>query len=474
MICPNCKAMLASNATRCHKCGQVFNNQGNQPFVSNQYNNSYNQQNSVGSGPLYGQSFNNQQNLGSTTYNNYAQGPQNFNNQSYSTPPQQVKQKNPSSGLGIAALIFSIFGCTLIVGIILAIIDLCKKDGKSKTLSQIALGICGAWLFFGVLGIFNKNDRNTNDVSEITTETVTEAISEEMKDEDSPSEKASGPIKIGIGDVFENKTISGTVIYADLDYKDYDSTWVEVPEGKKVIFIKIKVTNISDKSNYVSVGDFDCYVDNISTSAEIFSGEDDDYNDNIEPGRSAILGAMYVVSDDAKCIELEYRPLGEYSERTVVVISDESTTETILEAEEGAGDSREGVSDDIDRIGIGDEFGNNTITGVVEDANLDYKGYDSTFTEVPEGKKAIYIKIKVTNISEESNYVSVGDFDCYVDDIIVKPEMFSGEDDYNANIEADRSAILGGMYIIPEDAESIELEYTPIGESSKRVIIKIQ
>ena len=47
--------------------------------------------------------------------------PQNFNNQSYNTPPQ-MNNKPPKSGLGIAALILSILGCTFIIGAILNIL----------------------------------------------------------------------------------------------------------------------------------------------------------------------------------------------------------------------------------------------------------------------------------------------------------------------------------------------------------------
>ena len=284
----------------------------------------------------------------------------------------------------------------------------------------------------------------------------------------------AGPSRVGVGEVFGNNTIQGAVIYVDLDYTDYNDVWTEVPEGKKAVFIRIKVTNISDKSNYVSVGDFSCYVDNVSTTSEMISGSDDDYNANIDAGRSAILGALYIVPEDAKNIELEYSPIGEFAKRTVIVIADETTTDTVIEVDEDSINLSGEVSDNIKVIGIGDEFGNKTITGVVQDVDLDYTDYNDVWSEVPEGKKAVYITIMVTNNSENDNYVSVGDFSCYVDGVSINAELVTGsDDDYNANIAPGRSAVLGAMYIIPEDASSIELEYTPIGESAERVIIKV-
>lgn len=138
------------------------------------------------------------------------------------------------------------------------------------------------------------------------------------------------------------------------------------------------------------------------------------------------------------------------------------------------------VENDVDHInnvpviGVGDSFGNRTIDGVVTDADLDWKDYDDWSIQPERDEKVILITIKVTNMSDKDNYVSVSDFECYVDDVIVNPELFNGSNlDYNQNIAPNRSAVLGAVYVVPKDAESIELEYNPIGESSSRVIIKI-
>ena len=128
----------------------------------------------------------------------------------------------------------------------------------------------------------------------------------------------------------------------------------------------------------------------------------------------------------------------------------------------------------VKTVGINEEFGNKTITGKVTDVDLNYKNYNNVWTTVPDDKKCVYIKIKVTNVSNDSNYVSVGDFNCYVDDIAVDPELVSGgSEPYNENIDPGRSAILGALYVVPKNASSIELEYRPIGEYAERVIIKI-
>ena len=124
-------------------------------------------------------------------------------------------------------------------------------------------------------------------------------------------------------------------------------------------------------------------------------------------------------------------------------------------------------------IGINEAFGNSTISAVITDVNLDYKDYNPYLVTVPKGYKAILITYKLTNISKSSNYVSVGDFNCYADNVLISPDIFGGTE-YNANIDPGRAALLGGCYLIPENTESIEVQYSPIGEKAVKTIIKIK
>lgn len=83
-----------------------------------------------------------------------------------------------NSGLGVAALLFSILKYTFIIGAILAIVDLCKKDGKKKICSIVALVICGLWLIIGLAGLLNtdskKNEADNNVEQEVSTQDILE------------------------------------------------------------------------------------------------------------------------------------------------------------------------------------------------------------------------------------------------------------------------------------------------------------
>ena len=112
--------------------------------------------------------------------------------------------KKTNSTLGVLAILFSIFGCTFIVGAILAVIDLRRKDGRKKSLSVLALVICFLWASVFISGKFrrrnresrksdavtteaaNNDERNTPDIEEWkATEAATETVTEEVVDETS-------------------------------------------------------------------------------------------------------------------------------------------------------------------------------------------------------------------------------------------------------------------------------------------------
>ena len=94
------------------------------------------------------------------------------NNTFQQAPPMQpqpvrayINKPSKNSGLGIAALILSILGVTFFIGIILAVIDLCRKDGNKKTFSIVSICICVFWVIMLVsVGGDDSGDRK-NEIS---------------------------------------------------------------------------------------------------------------------------------------------------------------------------------------------------------------------------------------------------------------------------------------------------------------------
>lgn len=466
MFCPNCGTESSSNF--CPNCGHALKGQGSgeqrqDSFSQRQENFGQRQE---GAGRNRRGRHDIDDDFGVTERRAF-----------FSEPPEKKKH----TGLAKAGFVLSFLGPLAVIGILLALLDLVRDRDRSHK-----HGLSAAAIIIGVLVLvlFAKAASSDGTSKKAAGPAPSSAVVQQedgqpktvpTKEPAAEETAPSGPKKIGLGEEFGNKTVTGVVLEADLDYKNYNDVWTTVPEGYKAVYIRILVTNVSKKTNYVSVGDLKCYADNVITSAELISGGIDDYNANIAPGRSAILGALYIVPEGTLSIELEYDPIGEKAERQIIVIQDGAAGETRISAGEELPAPETARDASVKTIGIGDGFGNKTITGTVLEADLDYKNYNEVWTDVPEGYKAVYIKISLTNISNEENYVSAGDFSCYADNIITSAELVSGgNEDYNANIAPGRSAVLGAMYVIPRDTRSIELEYDPIGESADRVIIVIQ
>ena len=164
--CPECGKDISDLAEKCPNCGFPIGFQGS----SAPQNNSY-----------------------TANENPYQNGPQYPQNQ-----PVQVHavsyEKESNSGLGIAALILSILGCTFILGLIFAIIDLCKKDNRKKTFSIIALCICGFWLLVGIVGASQKDEPKTMVSTSYETNSTTQTESDtETVSKNAPVNKESKP-----------------------------------------------------------------------------------------------------------------------------------------------------------------------------------------------------------------------------------------------------------------------------------------
>ena len=148
MKCPECGNEISDLAEQCPNCGFPIGFSG-QPIVTNNVGGQNNPSNSQYQGQPYVQTM----------------------------KPYTPKEKN--SVLGILALIFSIIGCTFYVGVILAIIDLSKKDNNKKTCSVAALIISVVWLIiiYAAASVSNSGSSNRK-------ETPNVEIAEEIYDED--------------------------------------------------------------------------------------------------------------------------------------------------------------------------------------------------------------------------------------------------------------------------------------------------
>lgn len=198
MICPRCKAALPNDVAMCNKCGMTF--QYRQP-----YQQPYPQQ----------------------------------------VPPQQYQQsvqKQGHSGLSIAALILSIIGVTSIIGLILGIVDVSKKDGRKKTLSFTAIGISMGWLLIvAIIGDLLKGDTTTAQKKE------TEYIYVVAKD----AAKEFNDNQVSCKDNYDGKML---LIYGkieDIGTDIADQSYITLDTGKKYSLDIVQCYFDDSKIDYV-------------------------------------------------------------------------------------------------------------------------------------------------------------------------------------------------------------------------------
>lgn len=240
--------------------------------------------------------------------------------------PYQPKEKN--STLGVLALIFSILGCTFIVGIILAIIDLTKKDGRKKTLSIIALVICGIWLLIAIAGNSRKDDTQSTYKSSpaVESETKTENNAEnkaEVKTErenetpaESEEQKAQTKDKYYVGDTWQNKYVN--VSFDDCGEYESDNQFIQPADGNKYIYAKFTFENIGKSDTTVGYWDFDCYADGYACDGT-YGADDAAFSQTLSSGRKITGSVYFEVSQNATEIEFEYSPSFWTSEKIVFV-----------------------------------------------------------------------------------------------------------------------------------------------------------
>lgn len=128
-------------------------------------------------------------------------------------------------------------------------------------------------------------------------------------------------------------------------------------------------------------------------------------------------------------------------------------------------------------ISPGYSFDANGVTVTINDFNLDFTDYDDNYgLYAPStGKKYICIEVTFTNNAKTDRYVSSIDFQCYADDSICDEKYSLDSDSFiGSSLSSGRKTSGRIYYEVPEDAQSIELEYETDFWTDHKEIIKLQ
>lgn len=113
----------------------------------------------------------------------------------------------------------------------------------------------------------------------------------------------------------------------------------------------------------------------------------------------------------------------------------------------------------------------------INDFDLNFTDYEDEYgwNTPADGTKYIMIDVSYQNNSKEDKYVSIYDFQCYADDTDCE-QNYSVVDNssLNANISSGRKTSYKIAFVVPQDAQSIELEYETNIWTGHKEVLKLQ
>ncbi len=209
--------------------------------------------------------------------------------------------QNGVSALGIVALVFSILGCLSFVGTILAIIDLCIKDGKKKVCSIIALVITCFWCVIIVIAVVAGDNKP---------KAVTGSVRSEenvQQTQDSNVQNQSAKDTFGLMETAEMNNVQVTMTnYSE----NYGSEWNQPTAGNVFVLVEFEITNNSGSDLAVSsIMSFSAYVDGYSANTSfgaLMENEQNQLDGTIASGKKMRGWIGYEVSSGWKELEIHF------------------------------------------------------------------------------------------------------------------------------------------------------------------------
>lgn len=128
-------------------------------------------------------------------------------------------------------------------------------------------------------------------------------------------------------------------------------------------------------------------------------------------------------------------------------------------------------------ISPGFSFDANDVTVTINDFDTNFTDYNDNYgIYAPQsGMKYVCVSVSFTNNSNSDRYVSYIDFQCYADDSVCEEQFGLLDDDiFGTSISTGRKTSGLLIYIVPENAQSIELEYETDFWTNHKMILKLK
>ena len=149
-------------------------------------------------------------------------------------------------------------------------------------------------------------------------------------------------------------------------------------------------------------------------------------------------------------------------------VEDDKTTESIAEEFENP--------EELGYVVPGEMFNVDDLKISVNSADTDFTDYEDEYGwyDLENGMKYISVSFTYQNDSDSDKYVSIYDYECYADGTLCEQSYNFNGDFLNANLSSGRNVSFDVFFVVPSDAEKIELEYTKNIWTDEKIIIKLQ
>ncbi len=186
-----------------------------------------------------------------------------------------------------------------------------KKKGKGKIIAIVVIII----ILLVAIGSCSGGDDDT----EVTNTSDGSSSSEETVDT-SDSDEGDGTTYVLPGESFETDGLKITLDECNMDYQVEDNEYglYDLDDGLKYVSATFTFENIGDSDEYVSIYDFDCYVNNTQYEQQYLPDGGDFINTNLSSGRNVSFTTYYAVPSDATEVELEYTSNVWTSEKVII------------------------------------------------------------------------------------------------------------------------------------------------------------
>ena len=121
---------------------------------------------------------------------------------------------------------------------------------------------------------------------------------------------------------------------------------------------------------------------------------------------------------------------------------------------------------------VGESATINDIKVTLKSVDNDFDDYDD-YASIEDGYKVIKADFEFENLKDYTTYVYDSDFRCYADQFLCDDFIYVEDSYFSGAIDSGRKAAASVYYEVPEDADTIEIEFQPSTWYTSKVIFTI-